>query len=147
MKAVRAFLREEVMQAKLPSTTSVLLKSPEQIQAEYDEAVKMNDEWNAECAKVRAVRIEKQMKDQEQYVLERLAAKEEREEELRLKVKAAIKLQQEESKHFITEENIDEAIERALTDIVDYDFALDLDGNMIKGKISAETQKQQQQQQ
>lgn len=65
MKAIRSFLREEVMQAKLPSTTSVLLKSPEQIQAEFDEALKINDEWNAECAKVRAVRIESQMKEQE----------------------------------------------------------------------------------
>lgn len=143
MKAIRSFLREEVMQAKLPSTTSVLLKSPEQIQAEFDEALKINDEWNAECAKVRAVRIESQMKEQEQYVFERLAVKEERDEELRLKVREAIELQKLESKNFITEENIDEAIERALTDVVDYNFALDLDGNMIKGSLSVEKQQRQ----
>lgn len=136
MKAIRLFLREEVLKASLPSTTSVLLKSPEQVQAEFDEALKINNEWNAECAKVRAVRMEKKMKEQEEYVLERLAAKEERDEERRQQVREAIELQKVQSKHFITEANIDEAIERALADVVDYNFAIDLDGNMIKGSQS-----------
>lgn len=136
MKAVKSFLREEVLKASLPSTTSVLLQTPEQVQAEFDESLRINSAWNAECAKVRAGRMEKKMKEQEQYVLERLAAKEERDEERRLKVREAIKLQERDSMHFITEANIDEAIERALANVVDYNFAIDLDGNMIKGSQS-----------
>lgn len=130
------FLRQEVATASLPSTTSILLKSPEQVQAEFDEAIKINTEWNAECAKVRAVRMEKKLKEQEQYVLERLALKEERDEEKRKLVREAIELQKDQSKHFITEENIDEAIERALANVVDYNFAIDMDGNMYKGSQS-----------
>lgn len=136
MKAIRMFLRQEVATASLPSTTSILLKSPEQVQAEFDEAIKINTEWNAECAKVRAVRMEKKLKEQEQYVLERLALKEERDEEKRKLVREAIELQKDQSKHFITEENIDEAIERALANVVDYNFAIDIDGNMYKGSQS-----------
>lgn len=136
MKAIRMFLRQEVATASLPSTTSILLKSPEQVQAEFDEAIKINTEWNAECAKVRAVRMEKKLKEQEQYVLERLALKEERDEEKRKLVREAIELQKDQSKHFITEENIDEAIERALANVVDYNFAIDMDGNMYKGSQS-----------
>lgn len=136
MKAIRMFLRQEVLKASLPSTTSLLHKSPEQVQAEFDQALQINNEWNAECAKVRAARMEKKLKEQQQYVLERLAAKEEREEEQRLKVREVIEMQKEQVKHFITEENIDEAIERALANVVDYNFAIDLDGNMIKGSQS-----------
>lgn len=136
MKAIRMFLRQEVATASLPSTTSILLKSPEQVQAEFDEAIKINTEWNAECAKVRSVRMEKKLKEQEQYVLERLALKEERDEEKRKLVREAIELQKDQSKHFITEENIDEAIERALANVVDYNFAIDMDGNMYKGSQS-----------
>lgn len=136
MKAIRMFLRQEVLKASLPSTTSLLHKSPEQVQAEFDQAFQINNEWNAECAKIRAARMEKKLKEQQQYVLERLAAKEEREEEQRLKVREVIEMQKEQVKHFITEENIDEAIERALANVVDYNFAIDLDGNMIKGSQS-----------
>ncbi|XP_063701451.1 small ribosomal subunit protein mS26 [Culicoides brevitarsis] len=136
MKGLRAFLRVEVLQASLPSTTSVLLKSPEQLQAEFDEALKINSEWNAECAKIRARRIEKQLKEQEELVLEKLAAKEEREEEIRKKVRQAVELQKFESTKFITEENIDEAIEKSLANEVDYNFAIDLEGNMIQGSQS-----------
>lgn len=45
---------------------------------------------------------------------------------------------QELSKTFITKEKLDEAIEFALSNPVDYNFALDLNGNMYSGRMSAE---------
>lgn len=41
---------------------------------------------------------------------------------------------QENSEHFITETNIDEAIEKALTNIVDHNFAIDTEGNIFEGR-------------
>lgn len=41
---------------------------------------------------------------------------------------------QEDYKTFITPENIDAAIEAALSQIVDYNFSIDSKGNMYKGR-------------
>uniref|UniRef100_A0A336LUY8 Small ribosomal subunit protein mS26 n=1 Tax=Culicoides sonorensis TaxID=179676 RepID=A0A336LUY8_CULSO len=136
MKAIRSFLHQEVQKASLPSTTSVLLKSPEQLELEFQETLKINEVWNAECAKVRAARMEQKLKEQRDYVLERLQAKEERDEEREERIRNIIEQQKIEAKNFITEENIDEAIERAIANVVDYNFAIDLDGNMYKGSLS-----------
>lgn len=43
---------------------------------------------------------------------------------------------QERSKTFITAENIDEAIERALANPVDYNFAIDVEGNRYVGRLA-----------
>lgn len=45
---------------------------------------------------------------------------------------------QEKSKTYITEENIDEAIEKALDNVVDHKYAIDLAGNIYKGDDSYE---------
>lgn len=43
---------------------------------------------------------------------------------------------QEKSKTFITAENIDDAIERALANHVDYNFAIDTEGNHYTGRTA-----------
>lgn len=48
--------------------------------------------------------------------------------------KSKYKIFQERSKTFITAENIDEAIERALANHVDYNFAIDTEGNRYIGR-------------
>lgn len=54
---------------------------------------------------------------------------------------------QEKSKTYITIDNIDEAIEKSLDNVVDYKFAIDLAGNIYQGTNSNEpttgTNKQQ----
>lgn len=45
---------------------------------------------------------------------------------------------QERSKSFITKEKLDGAIEFALSNPVDYNFALDIQGNMYSGRASTE---------
>jgi hypothetical protein len=41
---------------------------------------------------------------------------------------------QEKSRYYITEENIDEAIENALNNIVSYNYAIDLNGTKFDGE-------------
>lgn len=45
---------------------------------------------------------------------------------------------QEKSKTYITTENIDEAIEKALDNVVDHKYAIDLAGNIYQGNTSNE---------
>lgn len=47
---------------------------------------------------------------------------------------------QELSKTFITPETLDEAIEHALANPVDYNYAIDLQGNQFQGKNTPATQ-------
>lgn len=131
MKSIRSFLINEVKKTKLKTT--ILVKSPEQLEAEFSEAVALNNEWNAECSKIREARLEQFYKDRREEVLEKLQGKEERNEILKQKVLSRIEKELEQSPTFITEKNIDQAIELALTNIADYNFAIDLDGNIYKG--------------
>lgn len=130
------FLRKE--NEKNMSKVSVLHKSPEQIQAEWDECVAKNEQWNAEVAQIRAVRLEKEAEEQREYVLQKLTEKEQRMEEWRGKIRATIEEQKKQMDTFITEENIDKAIEHALANPSDYNFAIDLDGNLYRGREGVE---------
>lgn len=47
----------------------------------------------------------------------------------------------EASSTFITPENIDEAIEKALNTVTDYNFAIDVSGEKIMGKESKKPEK------
>ncbi|XP_015187599.1 PREDICTED: probable 28S ribosomal protein S26, mitochondrial [Polistes dominula] len=96
----------------------------------------INDEWNKKVAKVREVRLPKVKKANKELVLKRLIKKEERDLSKMQKIEEHVKKLKEEVKTFITAENIDEAIEEALTNIVSHDYAIDLKGNIYKGKYT-----------
>lgn len=132
MKAINYFLHQEFK--KKESEVSVLHKSPEQIQAEWEECSALNNAWNAEVAKVREARLEREAKVQERVVLQKLAAKERREEKASERIKKVVVEQKQQQHTFITEENIDQAIEHALANPTDYNYAIDLNGNMYRGR-------------
>ncbi|TDG47637.1 hypothetical protein AWZ03_005935 [Drosophila navojoa] len=134
LRSVRQFLREEVVRQQETSTADHIVLTPEQEEAEFQRCVEVNAAWNAKIAKEREVRLAKEREEKVAYVQERLEAGKLREEERRERADERVRYEIEQSKSFITRENLDEAIETALANPVDHNFAIDLAGNMIKGR-------------
>lgn len=94
----------------------------------------INDEWNAEVAKKREIRLAEMREKRKDYILAQLLRKEQEQEILKEKLNEEIRKIKKESVTFITAENVDAAIEECLANIVDYNRALDLEGNWHEGK-------------
>lgn len=89
----------------------------------------INEQWNKEVAKQREQRLAEQREVRVKEIMAKLEAKRERDLKLRSRVDAEIKKAKEEALTFITPENIDEAIQNALRNIVNHNVAIDVDGN------------------
>lgn len=131
---MRQYLREEVVRQQETSTADHIVLTPEQEEAEFQRCVEINAAWNAKIAIEREKRLAKEREEKVAYVQERLDARRVREEERRERADERVRFEIEQSKSFITRENLDAAIETALANPVDHNFAIDLAGNMIKGR-------------
>jgi len=98
----------------------------------------INDNWNAEVALARDERLEKEREAQREVILAQLIEQEEQKKQKLEVIEQIIRLEKEKSKTYITVENIDEAIEKALDNVVDHKYAIDLAGNIYKGNNSSE---------
>jgi small subunit ribosomal protein S26 len=135
MKSVRQYLREEVINKNLQAE---LAFTPTDEEAEFQRCLEINQKWNTEIVKIRDERIAKERNERFKYIGERLEDKAKREEERRMRFESRIKKEKELSSTFITRENIDKAIEDALAMKVDYNFAVTLDGNILRSEIAEE---------
>lgn len=93
----------------------------------------INDNWNAEVAVEREQRLANEREARREEILAQLIEKEEEKKKKLEAIEEIIRLEKEKSKSYITNDNIDEAIEKALDNVVDHKYALDLAGNIIKG--------------
>ncbi|XP_055612487.1 probable 28S ribosomal protein S26, mitochondrial [Uranotaenia lowii] len=130
MKAVRRFLRDEVEAFKLVSRAGMVIQTPEEEAAEWNEVQRINEDWNHKIAAIRDKRLEEERQQRNNYILERLAAKEQRDQDRLERIEARVRSEKEQAKSFITRDNIDQAIELALVQPVSYNFSLDLGGNI-----------------
>lgn len=138
LRSVRQFLREEVVRHEETSTADHIVLTPEQEEAEFLKCVDINATWNAKIAKERDQRLAKEREEKVAYVQERLEARQLREEERREQANLRVLREIESSKTFITRENLDAAIETALANPVDHNFAIDLAGNLYRGRNSSQ---------
>ncbi|KAL1402895.1 hypothetical protein pipiens_005874 [Culex pipiens pipiens] len=130
MKAVRRFLIDEVEAFKLVSRAGMVIQTPEEAEAEWEEVQRINEEWNRSVAEVREKRLAEEREQRKTFILERLVAKEARDQERQERVEARVRAEKEQGKTFITRDNIDQAIERALVQPTSYNFAIDSNGNL-----------------
>lgn len=127
MKSIRRYIVQK-QDASLAITTD-----PKDIQRIFEEdfarCSRINDEWNSSIEVDRRQYFKNALEQDINSAKESLMK---REELKRIQLEQAEKLvaeQKEAAKSFITADTIDEAIERALANPVDYNFAIDLDGN------------------
>ncbi|ALC45004.1 mRpS26 [Drosophila busckii] len=136
LRSVRQFLRAEVVRHEETSTADHIVLTPEQEEAEYQLCIAENAAWNAKIASERELRLAKEREEKVAYVQERLDAGKLREELRRERASEHIRHEIEQSKTFITRSNLDEAIETALANPVDHNFAIDMAGAMYKGRTT-----------
>lgn len=134
MKAVRRFLMDEVEASKLISRAGMVIQTPEEEAAEWEEVQRINEDWNRKVGEVRDNRLAEEREKRTNYILERLVAKEQREQDNRERVEERVRLEKELSKAYITRDNIDKAIEMALVQPISYNFAIDLNGNIQRNE-------------
>uniref|UniRef100_D3TRB7 Small ribosomal subunit protein mS26 n=1 Tax=Glossina morsitans morsitans TaxID=37546 RepID=D3TRB7_GLOMM len=134
MRSIRLYLREENQRIAETTTMDHIALTPQQEEEEFNRCLQENEKWNNEINKIRELRLAKEREETKAYVQEKLRLAEEREEELMQRIESLVKKEKELSKTFITHEKLDEAIEHALANPVDYNFALDLQGNIYRGR-------------
>lgn len=130
MRSVRAFFREEVERKKIIVAQEL---TPADEEAEYQRCSAINDEWNLEISKRRDARLIKENAERREHILRRLEAKKVRDQDELEKMEIRVRQEKENSATFITADNIDKAIEHALANQVDYNFSIDLQGNIYRG--------------
>lgn len=132
LRAVRGFLMTDTNAREATSTADHLIISPEQMEAEFQQCAEINNKWNAEISLIRNSRLQLERDDQHQQIQQRLMAKDERIATRRTAAEELVRIEKERSKALITADNIDEAIEKALADTVDFNFAIDLGGKIYR---------------
>ncbi|KAI8437349.1 hypothetical protein MSG28_011690 [Choristoneura fumiferana] len=134
MRAIRRFYHEEMIKEK---STLESASSEMSIRVEADEwerCIKVNEEWNAKVAAEREERRKVELAAREEHILGRMQVKDQKLAERIEKAAEEIRNQKELSTTFITPETLEEAIDRALANPKDYNYAIDLQGNQIAGR-------------
>lgn len=132
MKSIRRYLFYRY------STELESQSNTEQQQLETEEdfirCSKINDEWNGRCKVEREKRLEELLKKDVLLAKEKIESIRMKKEEQLQMIEEIVRQEKEASATYITAENIDAAIEEALNKEVDYNFAIDLDGNRYEGR-------------
>lgn len=130
MRSVRSFLRTEVLNKELQVAQAL---TPADEEADFQRRNAINDEWNFEISKIRDARVAKENADRREFILKRLELKKIREKKVLETIEEKVRREKENSATFITRDNIDQAIEQALANPVEYNFSVDLQGTIYKG--------------
>lgn len=131
MKAIRSYLHSEY------NVKSVIVDTEEhekRFAEEFAACCKVNDAWNEERRREREARHMSELEQSKQVAYKRLDERLESNKKLLESVEEIVRKEKEASKNFITAENIDAAIEQVLASTVDYNFAIDLEGNFYHGR-------------
>ncbi|XP_015590406.1 probable 28S ribosomal protein S26, mitochondrial isoform X2 [Cephus cinctus] len=104
--------------------------------ADFEKCSAINNEWNEEIADIRKYRLHKERTQRDVGNWWRMKNYKEMLAENQEKVEEEVRSVKKQAESFITAENIDQAIEEALTIVIDHNAAIDHDGNFYKGEYS-----------
>lgn len=93
VRAVRSYLLKETTLRKAISSADHIIVTPEEAAAEMQRCFELNNEWNADIAEIRNQRLEKEMKEQRDLILSRLALKRQRDEDALLAAEELVRLE------------------------------------------------------
>lgn len=131
MKGIRSYLHSEY------NVKSVIVDTEEhekRFMKEFQTCSKINDEWNEERRQAREVRHASELERDKQIAYKRLDDNIELQKQKLETIEEIVRREKEHAKYFITPENLDEAIEKALANPVDHNFAIDLNENIYSGR-------------
>ncbi|XP_028137227.1 probable 28S ribosomal protein S26, mitochondrial [Diabrotica virgifera virgifera] len=101
---------------------------------DFQKCSEINAKWNEKQKELREKDIANQHEAELTYVMQRLELEKKKQQVKMEEIEEIVKAEKVASKDFITAENLDEAIERALATPVDYNFALTPSGEKILGR-------------
>ncbi|XP_077293754.1 mitochondrial ribosomal protein S26 [Arctopsyche grandis] len=134
MRAVRRYFWTEYLAEKNSLTNIHSEKYLQEEELELQKRFAANDDWNKQIAVDREAYIEESRKNTADRILNTIMKTEQINEKRSRHVEEQVQKQIELSSTFITLENLDEAIDKCLKDAVDYNFAIDLQGNYYNGR-------------
>ncbi|XP_030765295.1 probable 28S ribosomal protein S26, mitochondrial [Sitophilus oryzae] len=132
LKSVRRYLINK--HSKIEETTHDPEELLKIINQDFERCSAINDKWNAEQKILREQRIAKQLEDDIKFAKQRIELELEKEQQSLERVEEIVRKQKEASVDFITAENIDKAIDQALAQETDYNFAVDINGEKLHGR-------------
>lgn len=135
MKSLRAFFVEEKR-----LRDEALAEKPQSIEddADFERISKINNKWNVEVAKVREARLAKERIETENQIKLFVEKEREFEEEQRRISNELVLREKEAAKSFVVRENFDEALNEAMANKTDFNFAIDVNGNRYPGRTGKE---------
>lgn len=103
-------------------------------EAEHVQLLSVNEQENAKVAKQRDLRLQKEAIEREEKIRSDLLSIEAEKKEQEKKLEAFIEAEAKELEKMIKLEDLEKAIEVALDNPVDYEFAIDSEGHIYKGR-------------
>lgn len=136
MRALRMEFKEEVLRRKYEEETGSMAEEKAQQEAEEHRALMAwNKEENLRLLTLRVERVQKETEEAERKKVEAVLQREQKQQELLKEKEREILQLQEDAKHFITLENLDQRIEEALDNPKNYNFAIDKEGRVVKQTV------------
>ncbi|XP_069669081.1 small ribosomal subunit protein mS26 [Periplaneta americana] len=137
VRSVRRYFTEEF--AKSSATSIAAQQETKDEEEEHQRCMKVNEEWNRQVALIREKRLLQEQEAKRELILAQMTAFEEDQKKRMEEVEQIVREEKERAKFYITSENIDKAIEDALANPVDHNFAIDLQGNIYRGRKTKPT--------
>ncbi|KAJ8262497.1 hypothetical protein GJAV_G00167120 [Gymnothorax javanicus] len=136
VRALRFGFTEEVLQQKYEKEIGSQAEERAKQEAERHRALMAwNDAENLRLRKLREIRVQKELEEAQQKEAELAVLREKSLESFLAEKEQEILQLEEESKTFITLENLDERIEEALDNPKNYNFAIDKEGRVVKSTM------------
>lgn len=135
-KSLIAYFKEEY--SKVSETSHIAAAKQ---QAEEEEHIRLMEEnrlENERVAAVRNARLAAEVTARHKKLLRGFALAEEVHKKEIEEAEAIVRQKQQLAKNCITPEMLDDAIEKALDNEVDYNFSVDLEGNIYKGRTQTQ---------
>ncbi|KAK3865863.1 hypothetical protein Pcinc_028556 [Petrolisthes cinctipes] len=134
MKIIRRHLKNEV--ERTAATSELALQQAAEEEAEHQALMEYNLQENLRVAALREKRVQKEFEAEMARVE---ATKKYQEERALLAEEEAMRIiteTQEFAKSFIKREDLEQAIETAIANPVDYNFAVDNEGHVFRGRLT-----------
>ncbi|XP_061552052.1 28S ribosomal protein S26, mitochondrial [Phycodurus eques] len=136
MRALRVEFKEEVLRRKYEEETGSMAEERARQEAEeHQNLMAFNCQENLRLLQLRLVRIQKETEEAERKKLEEAFQREHQQQEFIKQKEEEIAQLQEDSKNFITLDNLDRRIEEALDNPKNYNFAVDKKGRVVKQTV------------
>ncbi|KAK6635138.1 hypothetical protein RUM44_000387 [Polyplax serrata] len=136
------FLRNEnSVDAQNNDHTNLAVIEQKLLEQKIEESFIQNDVFNSVSASMRDKRLQEELQKQEEDISLFLVNKAEQTAEFIKKVDDMVKREKVKSLSYITEENLEEAVDNCLNNVVNYNYAIDINGNKYPGSETLDSRK------